>query len=280
MSTGGEKIPTNGATVSAENALALPPAGGPAIVDIVERRYNNAVEQDILLFTAAATPGQNVMSVRMYGPVGAEHDGRSRLAYRPLQKTSMLSEIRRQFPGVSLRQSQLYLQNNYGPFSYAFGRGRDTDACLYAWQQVRSTDNERPFFQNSGMIQVRLRLCDADATEEDLLTVMYGYTISGTFSNPGWNPYGAPPRVPDTLGATTAPTYPKPREMAGSFAPRPVVPRATSAPAVERIEASPVPAPVSTVRLPSPATQDADLPNVVVPSPACAGAAAATTGCR
>src|ERR1700754_5004634 len=47
----GIRVPGPAATVSNENAFALPPPGGPAIVNVVQHDFNNAVQQDIYLFT-------------------------------------------------------------------------------------------------------------------------------------------------------------------------------------------------------------------------------------
>ncbi|MCA1441461.1 cellulose biosynthesis protein BcsN [Ensifer sp. IC4062] len=204
----GVRTPAGAALVPAENALILPPPGGPAVLNVVERRYGNAVEQDINLHTSASTPGQNFLRAKFFGPVGSEV-GQRRSAYRPVRETEMMREARRAVPGVALARSPYFLQNNYGPFGYAFGRGRGNDACLFAWQQIRPPQHRRSPLQNYGTIQVRLRYCAAGATERELLAPVYGYTISGTFADPSWNPYGEPPAVDPGIGRTGNPIYPK-----------------------------------------------------------------------
>ncbi|MBP1859896.1 cellulose biosynthesis protein BcsN [Rhizobium herbae] len=268
----GVRLSDTATTVPDETALALPAPGGPAIVNIVERRFSNATQQDIFLFTSASTPGQNVLRVQLFGPVGSQLDGQKSLAYSSIRASDIAKEMRREFPGIALRQSPLYLQNNYGPFSYAYGHGRGNDACLYAWQQVRSPEEARTVFQNRGTIQVRLRLCEEDASEEKLLGTMYGYTIRGAFNAAGWNPYGEPPSVEPTLGRTGNPIYPKSNDLRDDAPPAMEVvrPRAVSRqrqavlPA-EKVEPIKQAASKETIPLPT----NADIDAVVVPSPDC-----------
>lgn len=268
----GVRLSDTANTVPDETALALPAPGGPAIVNIVERRFSNATQQDIFLFTSASTPGQNVLRVQLFGPVGLQLDGQKSLGYSSIRATDISKEIRREFPGMALRQSPLYLQNNYGPFSYAYGHGRGNDSCLYAWQQIRSPEDTRTVFQNRGTIQVRLRLCEENASEEKLLSTMYGYTIRGAFNAAGWNPYGEPPSVDPTLGRTGNPIYPKRDELQDEIKPAVEITRPRPAlqqrRVVERVETvEPIKKPAAEETIPLPTTNDIDA--VVVPSPDC-----------
>src|SRR5690606_3069830 len=54
----------------AHEAVALPPPGGPAVISVIERRFSNAIQQDIILSTSATTPGQNMLRVQMFGSIG------------------------------------------------------------------------------------------------------------------------------------------------------------------------------------------------------------------
>ncbi|WP_210270777.1 cellulose biosynthesis protein BcsN [Mycoplana rhizolycopersici] len=263
----GVRIPAGNRVVAESDALILPAAGGPAVLDVVERTYTNAVEQKVSLFTSSAVPGQNYLNIQMFGPMQAEHDGETRLGFRPVHVAQLAREMRQQVPGVPLRTSGLYLQNNYGPFGYAFGRSASGDACLYGWQQIRARDNERTMFQNRGNIQIRARVCDSEADERQLLALMYGYTISGTFVPGGWNPYGAPRPVDPTLGEDSSPILPREEEL--STRPVPV-----AAPRVRRVA----------VENAAPAATAADVsgahrqPAVLVPSPVAVEGAATQKG--
>lgn len=270
-------------TVPNETAFALPGPGGPAIVNIVERTFRNATQQDIFLFTSASTPGQNVMRVQLYGPVGSKFEGTRALGYSSVKASEIAREMRRELPGIALRQSPIYLQNNYGPFSYAYGHGRGSDACLYGWQQIRSPEDARTAFQNRGTIQVRLRLCEENASEEKLLSTMYGYTIRGAFNAAGWNPYGEPPGVDPTLGRTGNPIYPNRNDVRDNMMPeadadtaRPATRPRPVVVATEKVQPIKQPAPEETIPLPT----TGDMKGIVVPSPDCVNQSAGAGQCK
>ncbi len=279
----GVKLSDTATTVPDETAYALPGPGGPAIVNIVQRNFSNATQQDIFLFTSASTPGQNVLRVQLFGPVGSNFEGTKSLGYSSVRASEIAKEMRRELPGVALRQSPIYLQNNYGPFSYAFGRGSGSDACLYAWQQIRSPEDARTAFQNRGTIQVRLRLCEENASEEKLVSNMYGYTIRGAFNAAGWNPYGEPPSVDPTLGRTGNPIYPKTNDVRDNVMPavearrvRPVVQPRQVVVATEKI--APIKQPSAEETIPLPTT--GDMSGIVVPSPDCVNQSAGAGQCK
>lgn len=269
----GVRLPNAATTVAPENALALPQPGGPAVVDIVEHRFSNATQQDIYLFTSAATSGQNALRVKLYGPVGLQLDSEKSLAYSSIKPNQIAREMRSEFPGVALATSPLYLQNNYGPFGYASGKGMQNDTCLYAWQQIRSPETTRTAFQNRGTIQVRLRLCEEGASEEKLLAVMYGYTVNAAFNAAGWNPYGEPPAVDETLGRTGSPIYPPvakpPAATPATIAPqkptRPVARQRNSSLSTPNAGRTSLPDGKATVPLPV----GENIGSVVVPPPSC-----------
>jgi hypothetical protein len=184
-----------------------------------------------------------------------------------------------------------YVQNSYGPFGYAFGRGAGTDLCLYAWQQVRAPTGTISPFANYGSIQIRLRACEAGATEQKLLAIMYNFTILGAVDAGGWNPYGEPGPVSPALGGIGAPTYPRPASMEPMV---PALPQRQSVvvrrPAVVAISAAPPSAPAvaaslapeaNGIRVPSPTIAPSDataqvgqavstLPSSTIPSPSVA----------
>lgn len=59
-----------------------------------------------------------------------------------------------------------------------------------------------------GAVSLRLRLCDADATEAQLLRTMYAFTVSAYFMSGSWNPYGSAPPPLTYLGQLDAPLNP------------------------------------------------------------------------
>ncbi len=196
-------------SVPPEQAMVMPPPAGPAVVSIIERRFNNAISQDIHLGTDASTPGQNMLKVQLFGTESAYRHADNSLGMSSITEGRISSEMRQALPRVAMAKSQFYVQNAYGPFGYAFGRGRGSDLCLYAWQQIRTRDQGTPF-ANYGVIQIRLRTCEANATEAKLLSVMYNFTINASVDALGWNPYGANREFNSAVGTTGAPIYPRP----------------------------------------------------------------------
>jgi hypothetical protein len=55
--------------VPSEQAFALPEVGGPAVTAVLQTRYSNATQQDVLLANSAATSGQNMLRIQIFGPV-------------------------------------------------------------------------------------------------------------------------------------------------------------------------------------------------------------------
>ncbi|MBU1317213.1 MAG: cellulose biosynthesis protein BcsN [Alphaproteobacteria bacterium] len=204
-STGTVTRPPSASLVADEEALALPPPGGPAIVGVVERSRANGLEQTISLATTARVSGQNHLKIEFYG---ADVSSGPSAAFRTINEREILREAAAAIPGVRLSRRSAFLQNTYGPFAYAAGRSAFGDTCIYAWQQIRAGTAAQGIGRNFGMIQVRWRLCDAFAGEHQLLSAVYGYTITGTFDGPAWNPFGEPNRADSRLGKTGYPIYP------------------------------------------------------------------------
>ncbi|MBB4573732.1 cellulose biosynthesis protein BcsN [Rhizobium lentis] len=305
-STGGVRQPSGPETVAPEKALVLPPPGGPSIVSVVERKRGNGVEQTVSLFTSSSVPGQNFLKIQFFGASGA-NPGTGNASFSMINESAIAREMAHAAPGVLMGTSATFLQNAYGPFGYASGRSRAGDACIFAWQQIRSTAAANTQARNFGMIQLRLRLCDARASERQLLGIVYGYTISGTFDGVIWNPYGAPPPADAALGRTGDPIYPdvggyRASPMPIGYEPAPAVvrlPRTAplrSAPSGQPAQgAASLPAPIGPrVPLPGEAPQSSAAPEaadaplvqsaraigVTVPSPDCIGDAAMTAVCR
>ena len=200
--------------VASEKALVLPPPGGPAIVGVIERPRGNGVEQTVTLATTSRVPGENYIRIEFFGPDGGA--GQT-VAFRTISEGGIRREAAAAIPGVRLTRRTTFLQNSYGPFSYAVGRSTFTDTCLYAWQQIRASTTSSGIGRGFGMIQVRWRLCDAHASEEQLLSAIYGYTIIGTFSGSQWNPFGEPKSPDPRLGLTGHPIYPASGSPTGSI---------------------------------------------------------------
>lgn len=250
--------------MSAEKAFAYPGPGGPAITAVLERRFANAIQQEIALATSAHTSGQNMLRVQLYGPVDTKTTGQTALREGFLPPSNIGTELRQLFPGVRMQRSPFYVQNRYGPFGYAVGRSASGDTCIYAWQRLTSTGSTQTLIGNKGSIQIRLRLCDQSLPEERLLQTMYEFTISSYFQTGGWNPYGDASPPDPSLGKSGAPIYPTP----------------AGGPAMPNAAPAPVAAPVKSSARVSPARSQPALPQPVgpvVPPPPVARAAGAET---
>ncbi|MBZ9674320.1 cellulose biosynthesis protein BcsN [Mesorhizobium sp. ES1-1] len=293
-----------------DTAFAFLAPGGPAISAVLERRFSNATQQDILLSTSAHTPGQNMLRVQIFGPVDTTEAGQDRLREGYLPIGNVGSEMRQVLPGIRMQTSPYYVQNKYGPFGYAVGRSASGDTCLYGWQRISSMGTTQTWVGNRGSVQVRLRICDQNASEQKLLEVMYGYTISTYFKSRNWNPYGVPASPDPSLGRSGQPIYPvgvsRFETVTSPPPPRQPVPRASRARseiAIEPQQAAVLAAPVgptvppppgsgpstqspraaATIRpptSPAAAAQAADPGlGIVVPPPPCAPTAA-SDGCK
>lgn len=192
--------------VPATRAIIVPPPGGPSIVAVLQRNYQNGVAQEIALSTASLTPGQNAFYVSLATGSTPQSEIDDVLSLPSLAQDRLEREMDERLPGIEMQTSLVFVQNKYGPFGFATGRSASGDTCLYAWQRIEP--NEPAVLVPGGTISIRLRLCDAAATQEQLLRLMYGFTISAYYLSGSWNPYGAPPPVPAQLGEIDAPIYP------------------------------------------------------------------------
>lgn len=252
-------------TVDSSHAYALPPPGGPSIVSVIERPYNNAVQQEILLATSARTPGQNVLRVQFFGPVKPNLSAGDTLRDRQLGVTDISRELRGTLPGIAMRRSDNYVQNRYGPFGFASGQSQSGDTCIFAWQRIRPAESQTRWLTGRGTIQIRLRLCDSHLNEEQLLAFMYGFSINAAFNNYSWNPYGEPAGPASDLGRPGPDIYPSGPGLPSAEAMMPApatepAPRRVAVPVAPTAPTTPVrPAPRGPIVPPPPGSPDARL---------------------
>lgn len=195
-SSGGVKTAADVGQVPISQAFMVPPPGGPAIIAVLEQRYRNGLAQDIILENNSGAPGQNVLYVRAYGPMGPDA-GEGTMRQDIPTVSDISRELRSRFPGIGMQISGLYAQNRYGPIGYATGRTGNVN-CLYVWQRLAA---ERGLFSKRvGAITWRLRLCDPNTSMRDLLLTAYGFSITGTFLSDRWNPFGDPPEPDPRIG--------------------------------------------------------------------------------
>lgn len=192
--------------VPATRAIVVPPPGGPSVVAVLQQQYQNGLSQEIALSTASLTAGQNAFYVRLLDNTAGSMEIPETLSLPSLSPDRLQREMEERVPGVEMETSLVYVQNKFGPFGFATGRSPAGDLCLYAWQRIEPS--EPAILVPGGVISVRLRLCDADASVDQLLRVFYGYTIAAYYRQESWNPYGDPPSPPAHFGERDAPMYP------------------------------------------------------------------------
>lgn len=164
--------------------IALPP-GRLSAIAVLERRYRNAVFQEIALSTDSSVAGQNAFHVSATEDLAIRSEFDDVLRIRRPNLETVDTEMSERLPGIAMRTSPQAVQNRYGPFGYATGRSAEGDACLYAWQQIEA---DKPIlFKPIGAVSIRLRLCDARATEAQLLRTMYAYTVPASLLPEGWS---------------------------------------------------------------------------------------------
>lgn len=197
-------------SVDIGRAMALPPPGSVPVIGVTQRTYENGVSQTISLATRGRTPGENAFHVAFLTaadlPEEAGVEG-SLLREPGIDDFAIAREMEERLPGVAMAPSAVFVQNRYGPFGYAFGRGAGGEACLYAWQRLARGDSV--FRPRSGVISVRLRICDPAATEASLLRLAYDYSLNARLQRVGWNPIGDAPAPSADLGEAGAPIYPQ-----------------------------------------------------------------------
>jgi hypothetical protein len=210
---------TRAITVDPGRALVTLPPGGPPMVSVTQRSYENAVTQTIALSTRGRTAGENAIHVAFLtaadppdttgveGPLFKEPS---------IEDFAIAREMEERLPGIAMSPSAVYVQNRYGPFGYAFGRSAAGEACLYAWQRIASGDSI--FRPRSGVISVRIRVCEPGVSESALLRLAYGYSVNAQLRRSGWNPVGEAPPPPAGLGEAGTPIYPMPQASPGTFA--------------------------------------------------------------
>ena len=117
---------------------SLPP-GGPCVVAVLQRTYQNGISQEIALSTASLTAGQNAFYVSLLNNTASNFEIPETLPRPPLTPGPDPGEMEERIR-VDMRTSLVYVQNKFGPFGFATGRSATGDLCLYAWQQIEPTE--------------------------------------------------------------------------------------------------------------------------------------------
>jgi hypothetical protein len=196
-------------SVEPSRAMVVLPPGGPPVIGVTQRGYENAIAQTISLATRGRTSGENKIEVAFFTaadlPESTGVEG-NLLKLPGIDDFAVAQDMDERLPGVAMAPSAVFVQNKYGPFGYAFGRGTGGEACLYAWQRI--ADGDSIFRPRSGAVSVRMRICDPKANEASLLRLAYEYSLNASLRRSGWSPAGDAPAPAPELGQAGAPIYP------------------------------------------------------------------------
>jgi hypothetical protein len=200
---------TRSLSVDPSRAMIVLPPGSPPVIGVTQRSYENAVAQTISLTTRGRTQGENTIQVAFFTaadlPDSAGVEG-NLLKLPGIDDFAVAQDMEERLPGIAMAPSAVFVQNKYGPFGYAFGRGSGGDACLYSWQRI--VDGDSVFRPKSGAVSIRMRICDPKAGEASLLRLAYEYSLNASLRRSGWNPAGDAPAPAPELGKAGAPIYP------------------------------------------------------------------------
>jgi hypothetical protein len=243
--------------------------GAPAVVSIVQTTYANATRQAIALATEGTAPGQNELRADVLGISNSVAGVENRLTDHRLNEEQLAGEAQTALPGVPMRRSQTYVQNQYGPFGYALGRAASGEMCIYAWQRIATPDLDVSLFNRRATISVRLRLCRLNATETNLVATMMGLNVNASLSSGSWSQEPRP-LSPD-IGAVGAPIGPSPLSAASSPpAPATTAPRRKRAlirAGISEPSAQPIVPSTTGVAVPAPPAVQAGTGSAAVPPP-------------
>lgn len=137
---------------------SLPPSAG-RVMSVQESGGGSEFRQRIILSGGLA--GANMIEIA--GGRGAAAPTASQIG----------AELAAQFPGIDMTPlPERVLRNAYGPMHIAIGAPATGGRCIYAWQKVadlpRAPGQGMRLFQRSNPGSVRIRLCSANATLDQL----------------------------------------------------------------------------------------------------------------
>lgn len=144
---------------------ALPESAGGVVAVSARRRADGTGVQTIALAGDAATRGQNAIEVATLSRMASR---------RPVSARAIAAELRTAFPGTPMTIDPALRANAYGPFGMAAGAD-GAARCHYAWQRAGT---------GRTALDVRVRLCRADLSGEDMAALMERLRLRGATAAP------------------------------------------------------------------------------------------------
>ena len=163
-----------------EAFLHLPPSAGQ-MLNVTQSYHGNGVEQLIIFEGDFDTRGENAARVRMVTTKLFATKSAENISILPTSARQIRRELARVLPGVRMRISNRLHANAYGPFSYALGRAAGNVNCIYGWQNLNGSANDRwaPLRGKSAKpkLSVRLRVCRTGFSNRQLVDLMRNLRI-------------------------------------------------------------------------------------------------------
>ncbi|SMC46426.1 cellulose biosynthesis protein BcsN [Rhizobium sp. RU36D] len=152
--------------VGAHLALASVPGAG-TVLAVRQTIDPDATRQTIVFANPLAVAGEDVLTIEVAS-------GNSRRFRQAPSRGELQSEMNKALPGIAMTISNTMNDNAYGVFGYASGNTAGGQ-CVYAWQVIDGGSSS-PIGSSHGA-SIRLRLCRAGVSAENLAALMRGLSV-------------------------------------------------------------------------------------------------------
>lgn len=125
--------------------------------------------QQIVYKTTGASAGENVLTIERSA-------GSASRMMRAPSADALQSEMRNALPGATMTIDPVIRSNSFGAYGVALGKSSDGEACLYAWQQIKTWPTDGKAYAAS----VRLRYCDKQRDTAELANLMQSLSAGGS----------------------------------------------------------------------------------------------------
>lgn len=126
--------------------------------------------QQIVLKTSGASAGENVLTIERSSGSASPH------LMRAPSAAALHSEMRNALPGATMTIDPVIRSNSFGAYGLALGKSSDGEACVYAWQQIKTWPTDGKSYAAS----VRLRYCDNKRDPAELANLMQSLSAGGS----------------------------------------------------------------------------------------------------
>ncbi|MEL7272885.1 MAG: cellulose biosynthesis protein BcsN [Pseudomonadota bacterium] len=165
-----------------QEAMAELPFEAGKVVEVVQSRYANGIRQKMVFQGDLETRGTNNLTLAMRVPQQSGRKDAAKISIAKPSRSVIAAEMRKVLPGMAMRWSNTLHTNAYGPYGYALGRASGNVRCIYGWQHLEGTKQDKYALwrKDSGkpQLSVRLRVCRANVSSERLVDLMQNLRIN------------------------------------------------------------------------------------------------------